>query len=1089
MKKTLSALFACAFAFCVAVAQENIGVFSLAKSGAIDAEKVGLHFFARTANGTEVDLSAALSAGEGYPKTDLSTMYTFEGSGNVEGIGAVKIAYDIIFREDATKAEITGNIDIPESAGVKEVYIKCLYPYKTHIGKLQIDNSRAEFYKPNEVPAVRKMRTNSFSVIKGDLKVAVYSWQADMSFALIDGGKTVEYRMFLPKRGNKSYYIGLDVRTERLSSLDLNLVDYKKSEYEIKYFPVGLEKFGKVTYAISNTKDNYIACMSVEPKSSVKVDISPDDGSLQNLYLLNGFDTANALGEAAVASVDVKYADGTTSSYEIKGDETGSILDPKHSKKRAMPWNYWISDTDKKGVYTTSIELEAKPVASIEFKNLAGSPWKIFAGAFASEKYSVKKLMTYYMAPSKEYFPFDFDPTTQKGSALDFSQFLDAPAGKYGYIKRDGDRLYFEKAPEKTVKFFGGNLCEWSCYMKTRGEIIAMAEAYARLGFNIVRLHHYDRELVDMNSPDGTGLDKEKLDRLEFLVSELKKRGIYVEMDLFISRVIKPSAVPAGFRYLTHPSAGKAYFLASEQGLENWKSVVRNLMTHVNPYTGMAWKDDPQIVQVCLVNESRLYHCSWVLKDYFNAQYNKWLAENKITETPENKEFVYQKFADFYEWKTYSKMSDFVRKELGMKALISNQNHHVSYPMALSRSRYDMIEAHSYYGHPVFIGASWRLPAKVASKSSILQFCGTPVSCADEQVYGYPFSMTEWNYSPTCENAAEGGLLGGAYNALNGTDMICNFQYSCQYFWAPNVITYFSTRTDPISSVSLRAAVLMMLRGDVRESKTFVPLMLARDYLDRPSADKAEELDSLRVLTRPLALYGKPMHYITDKIQDVKLPENAAPFAVTSEAGWSKVDLGRPAFRSNSEAAFEEIRKLTNGAINTKTDIYKSSTGELTLNRKRQTFTAVTPKTEAFVLAKNGRVKGKFFSEVSTEDANVSILVSAIDGAKTLSESKRMVIFNLSSVKNNSMHYSDRKRTILLGMGWKPLLARAAKTKVTVDADLTGFKLYAITADGKKLGEVPMTFVDGKTLLELNTRFEADGKAFAAFAYELVKED
>jgi hypothetical protein len=150
-----------------------------------------------------------------------------------------------------------------------------------------------------------------------------------------------------------------------------------------------------------------------------------------------------------------------------------------------------------------------------------------------------------------------------------------------------------------------------------------LAARLAKLGFNAVRLHMFDW----MGRPDGIWLnpdantqimDPVSLARLDYLIYQLKRRGIYIALDLHSGRHF---ALGDG---VTDAPEFKEAFLAGGVGFNKGathfdpimialqRDYAARLLNHVNPYTGLAYKDDPVILFTETTNEDSLF-TSWVL--------------------------------------------------------------------------------------------------------------------------------------------------------------------------------------------------------------------------------------------------------------------------------------------------------------------------------------------------------------------------------------------------------------------------------------------------------------------------------------------
>lgn len=196
---------------------------------------------------------------------------------------------------------------------------------------------------------------------------------------------------------------------------------------------------------------------------------------------------------------------------------------------------------------------------------------------------------------------------------LNFSHLLDAPAGKHGFVQSKNGHLYFEDGMR--ARFLGFNIAARS---NTPDHTTAekMAERFASMGVNCIRMHAADAPisdepatwsscrkapLLDYESGSTRRFHPEGLDRFDYLFAKLKERGIYIHFDLLIARAFIDGddlSYPGGFA-----STFKRYTMYNERLIELQKEYAKEFLTHVNPYTGLAYADDPAIVTVQMNNE------------------------------------------------------------------------------------------------------------------------------------------------------------------------------------------------------------------------------------------------------------------------------------------------------------------------------------------------------------------------------------------------------------------------------------------------------------------------------------------------------
>ncbi len=197
--------------------------------------------------------------------------------------------------------------------------------------------------------------------------------------------------------------------------------------------------------------------------------------------------------------------------------------------------------------------------------------------------------------------------------ALDFSYLLDAPAGKHGFVRVKDGHFYFEDGTR--ARFLGFNIAARS---NTPDHETAdkLAARFASMGVNVIRLHAADAPigeepctwssckeapLLDYESGSSCSFNKEGLDRFDYLVAKLKEKGIYLHIDLMVARAF---TAKDGIEYSDYiENCVKCFPMFNERLIELQKDYARQLLCHVNPYTGLALIDDPAVITIQINNE------------------------------------------------------------------------------------------------------------------------------------------------------------------------------------------------------------------------------------------------------------------------------------------------------------------------------------------------------------------------------------------------------------------------------------------------------------------------------------------------------
>jgi hypothetical protein len=317
--------------------------------------------------------------------------------------------------------------------------------------------------------------------------------------------------------------------------------------------------------------------------------------------------------EFAKSSAELKYSDGSSKTFEhpwarklqdveAKGKVTESmtLTDVKGGKSvfRFSPAVKVVSDGDIRIILAEERLDAAKPVNLKMTVDLPGTA-KFYGG-----------MTEVPQAPGFEsWYPFNPGADHAIPSAIGMADWLEKPAGNHGRIAMKNEKLLYNG---KEIKIWGLNLCYGSCAPKKE---LADQEAdlYAKYGINSVRFHKY------ADGPGWAGIlsnnsvlefDPEKLDQMDYFVSKLKEKGIYIKLSSNFTLKIGPGdrkAVPYFDEFVNYGKDWKAtehgsIFIARElQDLQIMQLV--NLLKHKNPYTGLTYAEDPSIWCVEMFNE------------------------------------------------------------------------------------------------------------------------------------------------------------------------------------------------------------------------------------------------------------------------------------------------------------------------------------------------------------------------------------------------------------------------------------------------------------------------------------------------------
>ena len=493
-----------------------------------------------------------------------------------------------------------------------------------------------------------------------------------------------------------------------------------------------------------------------------------------------------------------------------------------------------------------------------------------------------------------DWIPLANEPLIESGSALDFSTVIPhhAPAGKFGRVVAVGGHFEFEQLPGVPQRFYGVNICG-DANTPSPESVDRFATNLARMGYNALRIHHHERNLISKDAQwheglDDTVPDPERLARFDALVAACIRHGIYLTTDLFVSRSHLTTWRSLGIDRdgcISNTQNFKTLCAFYEPAYSNLCAWTRNFLGHVNPHTGRSLAEEPALAVLALINEGNLGNSGAApFHDLpgVAAAWQAWLAAKRSEElrvtsdermvtknsslvtrhssliwdeipdsipdnlyaadgaTPANLHAAaFALFLADAETRLAERLRVFLRDELHCQTPLSSLScwyNPVQYQ--LPRTTFDYVDDHFYVDHPSFLDEAWRLPSRCPNVNPMTGPGAGARSVVFRRLMDKPFCITEFNYSGPGRFRGVGGIATGALGALQDWSGIWRFAWTHGRAGVEKPETktlgYFDLSGDPLSLAAERAALCLFLRGDLSVLPAAYPVALSEAALRDP---------------------------------------------------------------------------------------------------------------------------------------------------------------------------------------------------------------------------------------------------------------
>ncbi|MBN1996221.1 hypothetical protein JW935_01630 [candidate division KSB1 bacterium] len=668
---------------------------------------------------------------------------------------------------------------------------------------------------------------------------------------------------------------------------------------------------------------------------------------------------------------------------------------------------------------------------------------------------------------TSEWIPYEYNDEQIKNSILDMSWIQEKPAGRHGkVIVQDEDFMFLDGTP---ARFYGGNIFGLANFADKK-DAEKLADRLVRTGSNIIRMHHLDvvkpwtdmvvtRSLFGGQMPETTRkLDPDMLDKFDYMFYLLKQRGIYIFLSHISSRwIMEGDDFPgdkAGFDDVSQGFKVEGMFDPFLINLQ--KEYLKQLLEHVNPYTGLAMKDDPALALMEIINENTLFwiqpqggfginspyyqkmlgkmFSDWLFVKYeaYETLLVSWAEDGKTTffedEDPQDgyikiphiyvrdsdwpvsetrKRDTYQFLLELQD-RYYTEMNTFLRG-LGVTIPIAGSNHWCDDVADIySNAKLNFIDRHSYWTHPrgeYNYVAGQGIDPKPMVKDPEGGHIGQN---ARRRVYNKPFTLSEWHNCLPNPYRAEGTPIVAAYSCLHNWHPM-HYAYYGRWELKPDTINAFQVLYDPTQANLIPISALLFLRQDFKEAEHY--------YYETLTPKQATN-----------ALHNYDRH---------------PRVSLICKYGLAFTDVGLP--KCNNP-------RILRTALNENLG-HRSSTGELMWNFRDGRVYLNSPRTQGVVgFLSDQIVKTLDIQfEITTEFAVVLVTSLTSD---PIAESDHLLVSTSADARMTGVEMSPQADKVL-STGHFPFLQQPVEGTLMFRGGARP-TVYKINSNGKRIGQVPV---------------------------------
>ena len=703
------------------------------------------------------------------------------------------------------------------------------------------------------------------------------------------------------------------------------------------------------------------------------------------------------------------------------------------------------------------------------------------------------------------------------GTALDLSQRLpryDIAAMGRIVANAEGDLVY-EKHPDVKPRLRGFNFTlgdvEDNFDKLTHAQLEAYAEQIRLRGMNVIRLHFQDRSYVGLHGgarytkaaertkqqlgtlPQSLAelkVDRKYLDHMQYFFKCLRDRGIYLMPDIVTS-----TGMMSGIMNIRENVRYRLFH--DEEYRNHWKACAELVLTTVNPYTGLAAKDDPQVLGICFCNEQEhLFFEGGKAINAFDPQWQAYRkAKGRTTSDPFAFKLLYAADEQGEDARAFLRgeidaMNDFYVKtvrDLGYRGFVMNWDMFMRNLEGAARRNFDSVAIHTYCAHP---GREKLLPAYSnhvqklvygpwfkgsmghVSKISSISFNNYLAQAAVTRELGKPLFVTEISHGGLSAVAQEYPAMLGAYAALQGWQALVPHANLVEPYTRPATSGLFDGMPGVMGGVASLCTAFAWQRGDVRRAPHAISFAVPETTLAGPDYTSAigSAWNSMFLLTRVGVDYNRAKNPVAD------LNWTPDGYVGTVSMGmWAAyredISKGKARLAANVAALREKGWLGADNRTDAAKKVFQSETGEIVADLAKRTLTVDAPRFQAAVLKFPGDTADLSALRVTRVSRPVNVTAISLDETKPVAASRHLLVIVATRFAAEGSSWSDDEwREFEVDTGDMQTLMRAGEFEFSVRTGCTSApKVYALNLNGTRECEIPVTCADGRLSFALDT--------------------